>query len=260
MPVWKTLQNGLLTIRMERASLARTLVLPAVLVATFLVYLYYRTPTENPEDVMRWHMISGLLTLALGVVWALFAVACHRILLGDPSKPRLLNSIWLGRRQLRYTLMAAVVGLPLVLSYLIFPAIYLFEFVRFEDSDLPRYLTAIYYLVIILPAHYLGCRFVLTLPAAALNRPLSFINAWRMSAGNGWRVTALLLVAPLLSELINLAVDLLRETAPILHLGLGVVLEIAVGVVTIGALSSAYKWISDNHQSEDEKTQAFRTL
>lgn len=169
----------------------------AVAVSAFLP-LYYAAALFSAGTR---HLLFDALALSVGLVLiAVVSVAWYRAnLLGErpPLFPRL------SRRHLDMSLMSlllsALVYAPLGLSERLYLAIY-------EDSLGAELLALAIFAGLLLLVWYFYLRLFLVLPAIALDRAFGLRDAWRVSAGNGWRLfgVSFLIMVPFVAVLLIL--------------------------------------------------------
>lgn len=203
-------------------------------------------PIETSEGTNG--SFSTLIFIAFLLLWVTLVmaiIACHRIFLLGPKlveNAALFN--WTGN-ELRYIgwtlligLCAAVVAIPF--GILIFP---LMAASSGESASNPV-LLMILQVGISIPVYYVISRLSLVLPAAAIDgRGLSFGWAWELSYGNGWRLTVLVSLLPVLMDLVLAIFPFSDSTLLLIVQG---VLWLVIGVVQIGLLSLSYKFLSNN--------------
>lgn len=171
----------------------------AVAVSAFLPF-YYAAALVSAGT---WHISLDALALSVGLVLvAIVSVAWYRAnLLGErpTASPRL------SRRHLDMSLMS------LLLSALVYAPLGLSErlLLAIPEDDLRGEVIALVFVVgVVLLAWYLYLRLFLVLPAIALDRAFGLRDAWRVSAGNGWRLlgVSFLIVVPFAAVLLILDV------------------------------------------------------
>ena len=240
LPVIETFADALHGIQRHRARIFRALVLPSVVIAglgcvIFLV-LFDSTPGTSVFVIVP-------LSLMQCVFWALLAVSCHRVLLEDLDEPSFLDGIWIGLRQLRYMFFAVVVAIPITAGSFVFGAFVLPR----TSLDTPDYVVLLYGWLLLIPLQYLSSRFSLTLPAAALRRRMSLAQSWAQSKGNGWRITTVLLVAPVVASLSFPALELVFGAGSLAYALLRTVAYLVAGIAAIAGLS--FRGFNAEHSS-----------
>jgi hypothetical protein len=111
----------------------------------------------------------------------LFAMSCHRVVLaGEDSIPNRWGLYWTARetRFVGWSLVIVLITIPLgiVVQLILIPLKGLIP------AD-PLVLQ-----VVSVPVYYVMARFMLILPATAVDQRLSLNRAWDLSRGNGWRL------------------------------------------------------------------------
>ena len=244
LPILDTLRVLFASLRSRRSELARALLLPVLCITSLHVYReVYRWTFAGDKE--QYALVLTIMAIVQALLWALLAVSCHRVLLEDSDEPRMVDGVWLGWRQIKYCLLAIVIAIPLVVYYFSFAATRFAWFDRFGE-DIPMYADLAVNWAILIPMQYLVSRVALRLPAAALQHQFSIAQAWALSKGNGWRITVILLVGPAISELVHQVSFPLWEIAGPVASGLRFVTSLAVGVISIGALSFAYRFLVED--------------
>lgn len=238
LPVAGTLREALFNLQMRRARLIRALALPCVLIAAIWVLMWIVIAGARFETLRYLPVLSFLLI----PLWCLLAVSCHRVLLDDPDQPTVGDGVWLGLRQLHYLFLALVVGIPLVVYGAALP---LLVFPRFDLTNpgiFAGYAREALELCLLIPLQYISSRFSLVLPAAALQEPMSLGQAWSETKGNGWRLTAILLAAPVTLSLLYPLFGRLFSESTVLNSTYNTVTNILAGIFSIAVLSYSYRW------------------
>lgn len=180
LPILSTVGDALALIWRRRAQVLR-LMWPPALGSTALT-------AAGLHASRPWGWLPALLQMLL-YVW--FAVGIHRlILLGTPPGP------WRwSRRETRFALLAVGVylGVGLVVAALVSGATLVVPLV--PEAAALAVVPWLSYLGV-LPGAYLFARVALAFPAVALDHPVGLDRVWAASAGNGWRLTLLLIAIP----------------------------------------------------------------
>ena len=242
LPVAGTLRETIRNLQTRRARLIRALALPSVLVAAVSSVIWFLISFPRIEFI---HYVPALSFLQIPL-WGLLAVSCHRVLLDDPDQPTAIDGVWLGVRQLRYILLALIVGIPLFVQGAALP-ILIFPRFDLSDTDIAsEYLMQAYIIGLLIPLQYVSSRFALALPAAALREPMSLVQAWSESKGNGWRLTAIVLAAPISLRLLLPLIDGDALGHQMVYGIFMTVTQIVVGIFSIAGLSYSYYWFMND--------------
>jgi hypothetical protein len=217
---------------MNRAAFARGLAVPFAFLA--LLGVVEALAAEDLPQPAMWGMV-----VLHGLVFVLFAVTCHRLVLLDPLVVAQTPMPRWTRRETRFLLKALAmwtvclgVGFALM-SLFVFAA---FPLVKKLESE---WIAAIVMPIFLLPMFYLVARFSLVLPATALDRKVGLGWAWGLSEGNSWR---LFLVIGILPWVISAPSYLIDYTDPGVAATVAVTIVGAVLlVVEIAALSLAFR-------------------
>lgn len=209
----------------KREPLLRALTLPAVLMVV-LTGLYLRAGANTGA---HWFLYGVWL-----LIYAVFAVSCHRIiLLGADSLPNAYGLYWSARetRFLGWFILVAIIytllSLPLYVATLILPG-------WFHDLQLS------WYLLLFLTAYIEG-RISMVLPASAVDERSSISDSWRMTQGYGLAIAVALFAVALVMNLIIIATDYVLPGSPHLAKLVSDVLGFPLVAVAVGVLSVTYR-------------------
>lgn len=177
-------------------ALLRALIIPAA-VLSVLEFLQVQVVVDqiDQEGESFWWLLP--LWAAQGLVYVLYATSCHRIvLLGDDSLPNRWGLFWTAR-ETRFLGWSLVVLLLLLLGLLPFFFAAFLTVIQFS-SNVTQWLEGSTMAVAFPLAIYVMFRASLVLPATAIDQRLRFGEAWRLSQGNGWRLSIALVIPTLL--------------------------------------------------------------
>jgi hypothetical protein len=175
------------------------------------------------------------------IAGTLIAVSCHRIvLLGHRSLPASWGLYW-SSREFAFVGRAFVIGLPSAILDIVGGA--LLFWMTYARPDQDRSLYRAFFWVIWLPLAYPTSRLSLVLPGTATDDRVTFAESWRMSAGNGWRLTITLLTAPLLLTGLSIASRSLLPEGQTALVAPRAFLFCVLGVFEIAILSVAFRML-----------------
>jgi len=140
-------------------------------------------------------LLSLVVYMFLGALFGtLVAVTCHRIiLLGESSVPKYGLHSWTSRE-------TRFLGWSAVLAFFMSIAVVPFGIgAIFVPKEYRNYLV----FLALLPAGYLFARFAVLLPSTAVGERHNTDWAWNITANNGWRLFALLMLAPAVSSVVT---------------------------------------------------------
>lgn len=173
----------------ERLNFAR-LTLFAVIGLTFLSVTMLSLGIAKEDG-------KAIIDIFVLLLAAQFMVAWHRHYLMPAEPVKLRGTYRFGRRQGRYLLMG--LGIGLLLSPISIGAGYFSFYVAgvFVDpqSSWFQSVAGLIALPLLLPAVLVFARFSLWFPAAAVDRHLSLRTCWQLTAGYGWQLFFLVLLA-----------------------------------------------------------------
>lgn len=185
---------------------------------------------------------SLLLSLIVVASLVMAIVGLHRTFLMNENDIRQTRLIRWSGREMRFVGWWALIGLCALLIIMPFFLILGTKFIDLVSGSgnfLPIVLVAMN-----IPIVYLVSRWSLVLPATAIDiRNRTLIWSWGLSKGNGWRLTFLIGVLPLL-------VDVLFKYVPkldsIFFYFVVIFVWFVVAIIEIGLLSLSYKYLSEN--------------
>lgn len=228
----------------QRCAFSRALAVPMAFYVA-LVFAWQLTDDALPSW-FKW--VAGAGHMGLFVV---IAVACHRIvLLSPPPATGWRMPAWT-RRELLFAFWFVVVWfsvwiivtLPvsMVTSFLLSLAGWAGIF-HADNKHFFEYAINIVY-------WYFIARMSLLFPAIAIDAPFNFVNAWRQSKGNGWR---LFVVVGALPYCLSQAAGLLyREGATYVEMILLGMLGVILVAIEIAAISISYQELVE-HDSANQ--------
>jgi hypothetical protein len=217
----------------HRKAFARALVIPVALFMAFSVLWHYYGITQLP-----W-FAALIVNAAYGMVFTLFAVTCHRLVLLDPESP---SRAWRPRwtlRETRFILWLSglwLVGVAASMALLAVVGTVWVNVAGDSGIDLDRMQLAVQ-LVLLYPL----ARLCVLFPATAVDRdPMPNLRwAWDLTRDNGWRLVVIVGFLPwLFAQLVDLAY---RSNATWLEWLLLSVLAIVFLAVEIAAVSISYR-------------------
>lgn len=187
-----------------------------------------------------------ILTLVIGII------GCHRIVILGPDASRTKNIFsWTGN-EIRYIgwwlvigICSALIAVPLM--FIVMPLMSTSIDELFDD------ILTVYILELInIPIYYLVSRWSLVLPAAAVDiREKGLSWAWKLSEGNGWRLTLLVGFIPFMADLFF---SYIPSTDFLLLNMMEGALWLLIGVVQIGLLSHSYRFLIDKTEGKKSIT------
>lgn len=190
-----------------RDRLARVLIVPGI------VFLALKLGAHFVREEGLWHL---LYTFGGDLVLALAAVSCHRLLLlGAVSVPRFGTN---GANVRDWKFLVAFLGLWITTTLSLtmgglLANLALAPFGLHVMASEPTWLYAVR-LMAWLPGLYLLSRLSMALPAIAIDRPLGFRRAWRLSRGSGWQLLILVALLPWLVVQFDKAIAAQMPVAP----------------------------------------------
>ena len=236
--VAKVVYGAFLVPWINRQSFARALAIPFGILASLALCSYYLG--DHVPQAFHW-----LLYVAYWIVFTLFAVTCHRLVLLDSAT---IGAEWLphwSRRQTRFLLWFIAVWL--IFGLVIWP---LWTVLGNILHRIPGPWQSLpvkeqwdwAFRVSLVPAFYIFGRLCVIFPATALDRVVNLRWAWQLTRNNGLR---LLLVAGALPGVTSQLVDLMyRDDATIVETIVMTLLGTALFAIEISAVSLSYRQLT----------------
>jgi hypothetical protein len=175
------------------------------------------------------------------IVWILFAVACHRLVLLDQRGADIPVVPGWGRRETLF--LAWTVSLCVTTWIAGAIALLTIGTVVVNLTSVAFFETVFQKLMYVI-ATYVFARLAFLLPAAAIDARSTFIKAWRQTRGNGWRMVVVVGVLP---WTFGYLFAFIEGDEPGIAMGVAMtVLATVFLVVEISALSLSYKQLGDD--------------
>lgn len=204
-----------------------------ILVSMALVGLEYLWATEPGYFSSMFYIIPYV------ILFTLFAVTCHRIvLLGNTEVPKYGILSW-SKRETRF------LGWTIV-GYLFFTLITMFVGVFVIPIITPNSSTELTYVIslaILVPGGYVLSRLSILFPATAVDERPNLKWAWNITSGNGWKLFLIVALLPQLVSAIYIFVD--WPVHLIIQFAIGL-LTYALVAIEIAALSVSYRFLNRN--------------
>ncbi len=245
LPVWRTTKDCGAFIVDHWGDLVRIGWLPLILLFAlnvgFGTYEPVTIDRENPLANIEFS--TALIVLMLqGAIATVMLVAWHRLVMRDyvDAAPETAGGPGPGRRASIYFLQfltLSIVFLFVFVAAMLLAATVLhgFHFFAFGSPGYAMKIGIGYVALLIglLPAFYVASRLALALPATAVDRRERFERAWEASAGNGWRMVAVTVLAMLPIELVQFGVTVAARSLADTILFYPLVLLACVGVLML---------------------------
>jgi hypothetical protein len=170
----------------RRATFVKALAAPAL--AIIAIKVGWWLAAERMTGAIAWAAWG-----ANGVLWILFAVSCHRLVLLDQRSADVATIPGWGRRETMFLAWLAGICLTtMVVGFVVLAPVAIvvssvFSNALFETIQRP---------IGMVLCTYLFASLALLLPAAAVDVRTTFQKSWRQTRGNGWRVVVVVGVLP----------------------------------------------------------------
>lgn len=172
----------------------------AVVINIFIV----ETPVPGQEAPGSFYFGQFIMIVASAVFYVMFAVAWHRRCL----KPAEQTTIWAALRwdRRKSLFLSRFIAINLIVGIAALPVLLISTIMAgmvagvsavsgaAEGPELPFGLLAIVALATLLPAFMLNARLALWLPATALDKRLTLVEAWQAGDGRSWQLFAIFLL------------------------------------------------------------------
>ncbi len=264
LPIGATLKAVVRVVWQSKRPLAQAVLIPSLVLGlvafTFSELLRREVATLTIEQFVYHFLLTfGASLLIGGLVGAVLAVSCHRIILiGANSLPNRWGVFW-SKRELRFFGWVFLLGIPSFLAAMVW-WIALGQLADWGSTSAAAIMAApvqntFYSAVVALVIASVG----LVLPAIALDERPSLKAAWKLARGNVLRLAAVLVIPILLVDvlfiMLNWALrDILSITFaspifPFIALFKGFIGSL-LGVIEIAALSVSYRPLTILSQKE----------
>jgi hypothetical protein len=236
LPVLRIIKHAFSISWEKKLYLLRTLIVP--------YFLLISLGSIQPYMGSKLRILTGFSTMILSsLVYAVFVVSCHRlILLGDSSIPR-FGIIIPGKREIRFwgwtiglsILAAIILGVPMLIIFLL--------------NFIPKKIVIILFSIL---GFYLFARWSLIFPAVAVDKRPYLQWPWIQSRGNGLRIFIIFIIPSLPIYSMNYFIK--NESFLLLN-GAVLFLTFVFTVIGIILISLSYKELcmqSDNNKNNQE--------
>lgn len=185
LPLAKVVQGAFTLPWAHRLAFAKALAIPTAAIVAIQTGSWLAS--GHLTQSMTWAV-----WVASGILWTLFAIICHRLVLLDqrPADVRMVPG-W-GRRETLFLLWMVV--LTLVMLAVVWVGLTLVGIVIGNIS--PTLFEATFQDIGAVIGAYLFARLCLVLPATAIDAHASLPKVWRQTRGNGWRMVVVVGVLP----------------------------------------------------------------
>lgn len=204
-----------------------------------------------------------------GLLFSLFAVICHRIILLEEKHERWVDFFKWSHRETRFFIWSYLVYIVAIFLWFLFSSmlmilLYIFtvlfgQVIEWESLNLGenRILNLVFIIglgsLFVLPFWYFVARIILVLPSTAIDEKPTLSWAWDLSMGNGWRLAVITGFIPLvfiLGVYLNQEFLELETLIPVwLEEIIEVLLMLFLGMIEIALLSEAYKELSNENKT-----------
>ena len=243
LPVITIVKAAALVVWRKRLSLFRTLTAAGLAIA-----LLDTAPGYFSMGRPGW-AITTLYSALSAIILTLFAVTCHRIvLLDETATPRFGIHTW-SKREMRF-LGWTVVGYLFFLVIMIIIGLIVGAIpglVNTSDVSLLIY-------AMLLPSSYMLARLSILLPATAVDERHDMKWAWDITANNGWRLTVIVALLPVLLGFIGVFIsDFTEIEAPLILRFIGHFLSYSLVAVEIAALSVSFQYLKEANSTGNSR-------
>lgn len=181
------LQTVLLDLSEKKAFLLQRLIILAIIMTALeSISSVFIDDTNFRVLVIYWFFYA--------VVFTLFAVTCHRVIILGPNSVPTYGLYSFSMREVRFFGWGFVIYLCMSLITLL---IMLTTEVLSFDEELNKYLWILVMYIVFIPGTYIFSRLSILFPATAADHRNDMKWAWDTTKGNGWRLLILLGVVPM---------------------------------------------------------------
>ena len=246
MKSWLLFKHAFLQVKgnMREAIQISGLLWAVLLILSLLVRPDFENPQLNSGFVMFVFLVIQLL------VTAIIAVEWHRfILLGE--YPKSYIPVWHGTRVLKYIwtsiLISLVIGLASVAIAIPFALIAMGAGAAGLSEMVLSTFSVIFIVALVILLLSMVFRISLSLPSVALDRKISFNEAWGKTRGMWWMFAKLALITFLFSALVSIPAELFRWNGT-LYLVISYIANWFSTIVGISVLTTLYGVVIENRQ------------
>jgi hypothetical protein len=209
---------------------------------------------------IKWAIVAsaayGMLSLILliignGLMAALFAVTCHRIVLLGPEQLPNRWGLYFSRSVLKYFGYLVLIGIGVLLILLV--AMIATKLIEVTTGyagtamDRPSWLWSGSMVVLFLALLYPSSRLGVVLPIAAIDQKTGIEAAWMLSDHQGWRLAiALILPSLVVGTVLSPIKYLISDSSNAVVLTLWSLAMTLVGAIAVVTLSCAYRQLEHN--------------
>jgi hypothetical protein len=234
LPIIAMVKEAILLVWLKRFVVFRALV------ATGIVMAVLDVATLHFGETLGWFGSLLLSLVVYPLVFTLYAVTCHRlVLLGDASVPRYGLHSWTSR-ETRFLGWGVVIGLYALLVFAAAAAI-VFAVSFSLDEQIRKYAIPPVWISAGLLAVYLFARLAVLLPAAAVGERHNTDWAFDTTAKNSWRLVGAVVLIPALPGLILFALPLEHN---LLTDFVSRLVDYTLGAVGIAVLSLSFRFLT----------------
>jgi hypothetical protein len=222
----------------RRGTFAKALALPAA--AMVAIQVGWWLAGDRISGAAAWAAWG-----ANGILWILFAVICHRLVLLEPQHGDVAMVPGWGRRETLF--LAWLAAVYVIIMAVVTVAIMVGGAIVANLASTSLF-ESIYGPVAAALGTYLFARMSLVLPATAIDARTTLTQVWWQTQGNGWRLA---LIVGGLPWVFAYAVSLISGDEPSTARGVLVtILATALLVVEIAALSLSYRQLANDDSAE----------
>ena len=219
------------------------------LIRAFMLPMLMLVVLNSIQGELSANLFIDLIFWFLSLPFAtLIAMACHRVILLGPESLNNPWSLYWTSRETSFFINMIILGVLILLANWVFGVIFLMSPETPFGYSTPWLGVALTYVAVT----YLQGRFGMILPSTAVGKNMFLSNSWYLTAGNGPRLTIVLL-APL--AILLGVMTMLGSALVSLPAFAGVVIVLLIFVLTfaveIAALSLSYRFLRDSANSRD---------
>lgn len=231
LPLSGVIKETLSVVRDKRLGLFQALILVSMTLAGLELAYAYLLETEPG------FLSSMLYIIPYVILFTLFAVTCHRIvLLGNSEVPKYGILSW-SKRETRF-LGWTIVGYFFFTLITMFVGAFAIPIIATGSST---ELTYVITLAILVPGSYVLSRLSILLPATSVDERPNLKWAWNITSGNGWKLLLIVALLPQLVSAVYVFIDWPEHL--IIQFAIGL-LTYALVAIEIAALSVSYRFLN----------------
>ncbi|MBE9535553.1 MAG: hypothetical protein IMF07_00095 [Proteobacteria bacterium] len=240
LPVFYIIKSAVVASWNQSAYLTKSLFIMTTSLV-FIQILYDIQPTTN---IAKPIVIAKIVIQS--VIYTLFAITCHRIILLGPNSVSIYGVLKWSKREWQFIRFGLIVAFFFILIYIVGLVLFFMSYYVFPILSNNKVGTIVSFTAMTLASLYMISRLCVLFPATAIDKKIGVNTALDLTIGNGWRLVVVFTAFPLVSSLFiafltgkHLLIDIIVYY-----------LSYALIAVEISALSLSYKYLVETDEDK----------